>query len=446
MTASKSTSKSRLKNRPEPPARTREDLVRELAQTRRKIETLEAAHARAGAAENALRESEKRFRTLSEATDAMVFMIRGTRYFYINPAAEKVTGYSLEELQSMNHWDLAHPDYKEIIRKRGEDRQQGKKVVSWYEYKIVTKSGEERWLDVAASYIEYDGQPAVIGTAFDVTDRKRAEEQIKSQERQLIQADKMATLGILVSGVAHEINNPLNFILLNARIAAKAWNEITPILEDYMESKGDFALAGMPYSKARERIGELISGISEGAARIEKIVTGLRNFSRRDQGDLKEAVDINSVAESALLIVNDLVRKSTTRFSAAYGKKLPPVLGNHQQLEQVVINLITNACQALPDKERAVFLSTAWDPRGKRVRVVIADEGQGIPPDDMKHVLDPFFTTKRNSGGTGLGLSISYNIVRNHGGDLRLASEPGKGTTGESTLPADNRRAKETAR
>ncbi len=431
----------RMKDR----GKTKEQLTAELAEMRRKIEVLEAAGARAGEAEKALRESEKRFRTLSEATDAMVFMIRGNRYFYINPAAEKVTGYSLEELQSMNHWDLAHPDYKEIIRQRGEDRQKGKKVVSWYEYKIVTKGGEERWLNVAASYIEYDGQPAVIGTAFDVTDRKKAEERIKLQERQLIQADKMATLGILVSGIAHEINNPLNFILLNARIAMKVWNEITPILEEYFESKGDFSLAGMPYTRARERIGQLISGISEGAARIEKIVTGLRDFSRQDQGERNQRIEINSVVESALLIMNDLIKKSTHSFSKEMGENLPVFPGNYQQLEQVIINLITNACQALPAREKGIRLSTAWDSRADCLRVIIADEGEGIAPENMKHVLDPFFTTKRNSGGTGLGLSISYNIIRNHGGDLRLTSEPGKGTNVEISLPLDRRGPEEKA-
>jgi two-component system, NtrC family, sensor kinase len=415
--------------------KTKEQLLRELAEMRRKLEEMEAAGLKPGDAERALRESEKRFRTLSEATDAMVFMIRGTRYFYVNPAAEKVTGYSLKELQSMNHWDLAHPDYKEIIRRRGEDRQQGKRVPSWYEYKIISKNGEERWLDVAASYIEYDGQPAVIGTSFDVTDRKRAEEQIKLQELQLIQADKMATLGILVSGIAHEINNPLNFILLNAKIASRVWNEITPILQEYFKTRGDFALAGMPYTKARERIGQLISGISEGAARIEKIVTGLKNFSRQDHGELNQSVEINSVVESALVIVNDLVKKSTNRFSADYGRNLPPIRGSYQQLEQVIINLITNSCQALVSKEKGIAVSTALDKQTQRIRIVIADEGEGIPPENMKHVMDPFFTTKRNSGGTGLGLSISYNIIKDHEGDLRLTSKPGKGTTAEIALP-----------
>ena len=212
------------------PSPTKEQLLGELTKLRQRVRELEADLSKARKTETAHRESEKRFRTLAEATDSMVFMIRGTRYSYVNPAAEKLTGFSREELQTMNHWDLAQSDFKEIIRKRGEDRQRGMKVPSWYEYKIVTKSGEERWLDVAASFIDYDGQPAVIGTAFDVTDRKRAEKQVKSQQQLLLQADKMATLGILVSGIAHEINNPLNFILLNAKIASRVWSEITPIL------------------------------------------------------------------------------------------------------------------------------------------------------------------------------------------------------------------------
>ena len=412
-----------------------EALHRQLASLKQQIKDLHEAEAKARAAEKALKESEKRFRTLAEATDAMIFILQGTRYVYVNPAAERVTGYTGAELLAMNYWDIAHPDFKELIRRRGERRQLGRKVTGWYEYKIIAKGGEERWLDQTASYVEYDGRAAVIGTAFDVTDRKRAEERVQDQQRQLIQADKMATLGILVSGIAHEINNPLNFILLNAKIAARAWSEITPILEEYLATRGDFALAGLPYTKARERISQLISGIAEGGARIERIVTGLKNFSRQDPGELNQTVDINAAAESALVIVNDLVKKSTNNFSVDYGRDLPPIRGNCQQLEQIIINLITNSCQALADREKRIALSTALVPGKDSLRILIVDEGEGIPPEDINHVFDPFFTTKRNSGGTGLGLSISYNIVKNHGGSLLLTSNPGKGTTAEIFLP-----------
>ena len=417
--------------------KSKEQLEADVAEMRREIEALKGARRKGREAGIALRESEKRFRTLSEATDAMIFIIQGTRYVYVNPAAERVTGYSSAELLVMDFWDMAHPEFKELIRERGRSRQLGQKVTGWYEYKIISKGGEERWLDQTASYVEYDGRPAVIGTAFDITERKQAEEQIQAQQRQLIQADKMATLGILVSGIAHEINNPLNFILLNAKIASRVWKEITPILREYFETRGEFALAGMPYSKAHERIGQLISGISEGAARIEKIVAGLKNFSRQDPGDLNQSVEVNSVIESALVIVNDLVKKSTRYFSADYEQNLPALRGNYQQLEQVIINLITNSCQALADKDKKISVSTSLDRQTQSIRILITDEGEGIPAKNMKHVLDPFFTTKRNSGGTGLGLSISYNIIKNHGGNLLLTSIPGEGTRAEITLPVN---------
>lgn len=245
----------------------------------------------------------------------------------------------------------------------------------------------------------------------------------------------MATLGILVSGVAHEINNPNNYIMLNAKILSKVWNDITPILKQYYEINGDFVLAGMPYSKAHERIAQLISGISEGAERIQKIIQSLKDFARQDRGDLDQSVDINAVVETAILIVNNLIQKSTNRFSVKYAKELPIIKGNFQQLEQVIINLITNSCQALPSKEKRITVSTSYDRDSDSIVVKVRDEGMGIPAENLKHILDPFFTTKRNSGGTGLGLSVSYSIVKDHGGDLSFTSEPGKGTTTIVKLP-----------
>jgi len=429
--------------------KTKQQLISELAEMRRRIESLEAEKLNAEEVGRTLLESEKKFRTLAEATDAIIYLAREQNCLYINPAAEKITGYSVEELRQAKDFIslFIHPDHYETIRKAADEALRDKKEMRLQgAQKIVTKTGEERWLDVAANFIEYKGQSALIGTAFDVTYRKRAEEQVRLQERQLLQAEKMATLGILVSGVAHEINNPLNYILLNAKIALRVWNEAAPILQEYFETKGDFYIVGMRYSLARTKIGPLISGISEGAARIEKIVTGLRNYSRQDPGALNQSIAINSVVESALVIVNDLIKRSTNFFSAEYGEGLPAILGNYQQLEQVIINLITNACHALSNKKQRIRLSTGWNPKEKHVRIVIADEGEGIAPEHLKHVLDPFFTTKRHLGGTGLGLPISQKIVQKHGGELRLTSEPGKGTTAELTFPLDHGGPKENGR
>jgi len=269
----------------------------------------------------------------------------------------------------------------------------------------------------------------------EIAERKRSEELARLQQQQLMQADKMATLGVLASGVAHEINNPNNFILLNAKIFSRVWNDVMPILEEYYEEHGDFALAGMLYTQAHEKIGQLISGMSEGSQRIAKIVQGLKDFARQDTGDLNQSVDINAVVEAAILIVGNLIKKSTDCCSCEYGSNLPHIRGNAQQLEQVIINLITNACQALGDPKKGLFISTFFDSNSDSVIVEVRDEGIGISPERLKYIMDPFFTTKRGSGGTGLGLSISYSIVKAHGGDMTFTSELGKGTTVVLTLP-----------
>jgi signal transduction histidine kinase len=200
-------------------------------------------------------------------------------------------------------------------------------------------------------------------------------------------------------------------------------------------------LAGMPYSESQPRIGRLIAGIHEGAERIKKIVQNLRDFARRDPGEMADGVDVNAVVDSAVTLVRNLVDKCTGSFSVELDPALPRIRGNFQQLEQVLINLLTNACQALQDRDRAVTVRTRLAGGGDRLALEVIDQGVGIAAADLAHVLDPFFTTKQNKGGTGLGLSISYNIVRNHGGELAIASQQGVGTTVTVTLPAAGRRA-----
>ena len=292
----------------------------------------------------------------------------------------------------------------------------------------LEKQVEERTADLTATN---------ESLRHEIAERERAEELTRLQQQQLIQADKMASLGILVSGVAHEINNPNNFIMLNAKILSRVWNDAMPILKKHYQESGEFALAGVPYTHAHEKIGQLISGVSEGAERIQKIVQNLRDFSRQDQGDLNQQVYINAVVETAIVIVYNLVKKTTDRFSVEYGVNLPTIPGNSQQLEQVIINLITNSCQALPDKEKYLVISTSYDESAKSIIIKVCDQGVGIPDEDLEHIIEPFFTTKRTIGGTGLGLSVSYNIVKNHGGSLKFESIYGKKTTATVSLPVN---------
>ena len=271
----------------------------------------------------------------------------------------------------------------------------------------------------------------------EIAERKRAEELAKVQAQQLIQADKMASLGVLVSGVGHEIRNPNYAITLNADIMSRVWNDVMPILNKYYQENGEFLLAGMRYTQADEKITPLINGISHSAKRIQKIVQSLRDFARRDAGNLDQQVDVNVVVESATFILNNLVTKSTSKFSTSCGENLPMVRGNAQQLEQVLINLITNGCQALRVRARGIAVKTSHDKQKSCVLITVRDEGVGIPPENLDRITEPFFTTKQNQGGTGLGLSISYGIVEAHGGKLSFTSKFGSGTTATVRLPVD---------
>ena len=269
----------------------------------------------------------------------------------------------------------------------------------------------------------------------EIAERKRAEELAKVQGQQLIQADKMASLGILVSGVAHEIHNPNYSITLNADIMSRVWHDVMPILNRYYQENGEFLLAGIPYTQADEKLAPLIKGISQSAKRIQKIVQSLRDFARRDAGQLTDRVNVNSVVEAATFILSNQIRKLTDRFAVESSDNLPTIRGNAQQLEQVLINLISNACQALNDKAKSVVVKTSYDEQRNRILIAVRDEGAGIPPEYLNRITEPFFTTKQNQGGTGLGLSVSYGIVEAHGGELNFTSEFGKGTTATVILP-----------
>jgi polar amino acid transport system substrate-binding protein len=196
----------------------------------------------------------------------------------------------------------------------------------------------------------------------------------------------------------------------------------------------------MNYSQMRENVPILFSGLLDGSARIKQIVDDLKQFVRQDSPDLTHSVDLNAVLKSALSLVSNLITKSTNRFRIDYGEGLPLITGNFQRLEQVIINLIQNACQALPDPHRGIAVLTCYRQDSRTILISIQDEGTGIPPESLPHVTAPFFTTKQDKGGIGLGLSISSRIVEEHGGKMTFTSEPGRGTTVEVILPVQRPR------
>lgn len=354
------------------------------------------------------------------------------------PGCISVTGYSSEDYNNDPElwYRMVHGRDREKVVQQAQRALAGDDVKP-LEHRIIHRDGSVRWIrnsivitkDESGKPIAYDG------LINDITERKRAEMADAIRNEQLKQADKMASLGILVSGIAHEINNPNNFILLNTQLFSKIWKDVTPILEEYAANHSDFGVAGMSYSTSKDKIAQSLESILKGSERIQTITKGLTHYARSDSGHLNESVDINKVVEMAIVITNNLISKSTTNFSVEYTSNMPAIKGNAQQLEQVVINLINNACQSLKDPSAPIKVSTSFSHSQQAVRVKVEDRGIGIAKADLKYIMDPFFTTKRNMGGTGLGLSVSYNIVKSHGGTLTLTSEPDKGTVARVTLP-----------
>jgi signal transduction histidine kinase len=257
-------------------------------------------------------------------------------------------------------------------------------------------------------------------------DRNKTEEAIDMHKQQLMQADKMASLGFLAAGLAHEINNPVNYIMLNASILKNAWDNALPVLSEYCEEK-EVCIPGIRYPEIKDMIPSLLEGISEGADRIRDIVNGLKGYSRRDSAlHIDESVNLNKVVESALSLLSGMIKKSTLDFKLDLDPEIEMVKGNFQRIEQVVINLAQNACQALPDPYREIAIRTGME-EGLAV-LLVEDAGAGIQEKDLSHVYEPFFTTKNDSGGTGLGLAIVSGIVKDLKGDIQISPRSGGGT------------------
>lgn len=276
--------------------------------------------------------------------------------------------------------------------------------------------------------------------------KRKVEEQtqkLKDAQDHLIQSEKMATVGTLLSGVAHELNNPTAFIKMNSEFFDKAWKDIVPILDQYTQTHNDYKIAGLLFNESREDIGKLITGLMEGSVRIKNLIDELKIFSRKEDPLRKEVVDINRIIQSSINLTHHDIGKATNNFSYQLGEGLPVIYGNSQRLERVFINLIENACQALTNNIQGIFISTMYDITASQVLIKVKDEGRGIDEKNLKYITDPFFTTRRESGGIGLGLSISLQIIQEHGGTMKFESTPGEGTTVFVQLPVTGDEKKE---
>ncbi|MDD9301728.1 MAG: cache domain-containing protein [Desulfobacter sp.] len=260
--------------------------------------------------------------------------------------------------------------------------------------------------------------------------------QSRLREKQLVQADKMTSLGILVAGVAHEINNPATSLMLNAPNLTKAFKSFLPVLDRHFELSPDARVCNMKYPDLRHRIELMLAAIEDGATRIKGIISELKDFSRPSETREKDGkIDINQVVEKSMDLTHTVLKKITRQISVSYGENLPMVTGDFQKIEQVIINLLVNAGQALENYDQSISVSTCLNREKTFIIIQVSDTGPGVGPEDLKMIKDPFFTTRRDEGGTGLGLSISEKIVSDHQGILEFESEKGKGFLARIFLP-----------
>jgi signal transduction histidine kinase len=253
--------------------------------------------------------------------------------------------------------------------------------------------------------------------------------ELQATQMQLIQREKMASVGQLVAGVAHELNNPIGFVYSNVTTLEDFVRRLRAMLEAYRAAplaEGDRARLQAEWEArkvdyALKYLDSMIQGIREGAERARKIVRDLRVFART-QDDVWQSVDIHEEIESSLTLLNHLL-KDRVSVHRKYGE-LPDVECIRSQMDQVFLNLLANAAQAIAGPG-AITIETRRD--GPAAVIGIADTGPGIPPEIMGRLFDPFFTTKPVGEGTGLGLSISYEIVKKHGGEIRAESPPDGG-------------------
>jgi len=422
-------------------------LKEELEQERRRVRQLEEQLSRAN-------EEDRRNRYLMRFLSDYIYSVRiedgqvvETRH---GPGCLAVTGYDSSAYRDDPElwYRMVHEDDRDAVTAQAQKALHGEEAGE-LQHRIIHRDGTVKWVRNTIVLVHNNAGhlTGYYGLINDITELKKAEQLTELKNRQLIEADKMATIGILASGIAHEINNPNNFIMLNTQFFSKIWEDAKPVLRHYHEDHGDFGLGGMPLEESLHKTRDLLEGIAKGSRRIQKIVNGLKEFTG---SEAPRPVDLVKAIQNALLITRHLIDSSTDRFESSLPNQfesslpnqLPAVSGHRQQLEQVIINLITNACQSLKDKNGAVGINCRHDTEQKQVIITVYDEGRGISEEELKYIFDPFYTTRRDSGGTGLGLSISYNIIKNHGGELLYDSRPGEGTRATIRLPVAEREQK----
>jgi len=359
--------------------------------------------------ESELRESEQRFRSLAEAAPDTITVISEGRFVYANPRTAELMGFeSPEEFMKRPLVELVVPEDR---RRMGERiaRALGGETLPPSEYRGIHKDGSIVTLEISSMTVTYGGKPAVLAIGRDVQARKE-------REAEMIRTDRLAAIGQLAAGVAHEINNPLSYVLLRLDRMRHGLAELVDQVP------------------AARRVADNVHDALEGAERIRDVVSDLLSFARL-QDEAPAPLDLRMVLESALKLASHAIGSTAALECELAG--VPVVHSNRARLGQVFLNVLLNAAQAFGrrdptrDKIRVELTRDGAD----HVRVDVIDNGDGIPPEHLDRIFEPFFTTKSAGRGTGLGLAITKSIVDDLGGEIGVTSKLGTGTAVSIRLP-----------
>jgi PAS domain S-box-containing protein len=394
------------------------------------------------------------------ANDAILMMDSKGIITYWNPAAERILGHSRLEALGNNLHNLIAPERYRASHHAAfpsfVHTGQGDAVGKTLELIAIHKDGREIPVALSLSGVYMGGSWHAVGVLRDISELKHyedelkqlnetlegrvAEEVLKNREKDslLLHQEKLASIGQLAAGVAHEINNPIGFVMSNLNtlkeysVSLKKYCETVDASlgvtthPDLLEAKKRFDLAYI-----LEDIQPLLAESLEGAERVRRIVLDLKDFARPDEREMHEA-DLNQLIQSTINIVRNEL-KYVAELDLQLGN-LPRIICHPQQINQVISNLLVNAAHAI---EQHGLITVRTSHEGSGVVLTVTDTGRGIPTELLNRIFDPFFTTKEVGKGTGLGLSISYDIVQKHGGTISVVSEVGVGTTFTVLLPVD---------
>ncbi|MBF0416974.1 MAG: hypothetical protein HQL86_01840 [Magnetococcales bacterium] len=293
---------------------------------------------------------------------------------------------------------------------------------------------DNQWREVRFVPIRVDGVIAeVMILSADISEKH-------AQQEQALRYARLASLGILAAGMAHEINNPNNTIQFNIATLMRGWPDMAAVMRQYRLDHGDFAVGGVPVEQATEMLPRLLESIQANAKRITGIVQNLKHMARPDPEGRLFKVELHKVIRNVVSIMQHPIRKHTDRFSVDLPEDLPDLQGNPLQLEQLFINLVLNALESLPNRSSRVGLDGQVSEDRQWITIRVTDEGCGMKEDALSNMFTPFFTTKGAQGGLGMGLAIVWDIVHRHKGTIHATSSLGHGTTFEVTLPVNHAR------